>query len=317
MVYVTPDYYNEFQCIASRCRHSCCAGWEIDIDEETYEQYCGMEGPLGYDLQKHISTEGTPHFILGQDERCPFLNEENLCRLILEAGEECLCEICTEHPRFYHFLPGRTEVGLGLCCEEAARLLLTWDCGVTLLEYDDGVDDGDEENSELLEVRKDLFALAQNRELPMLERMKQMLHYVNYEKLDALLGDVSDWAIFCLGLERLDEAWTTVLEELKNAAVSPEQLFDDELVNGYENLLVYFVHRYVLTQTPQNLALAVAFAVFSTCLIAAVDHVYAKKHGELPLLQRAEHTRLYSSEIEYSDVNVDAILAHIEEKMRS
>ena len=26
-----PKYYNEFKCIADKCTHSCCVGWEIDM----------------------------------------------------------------------------------------------------------------------------------------------------------------------------------------------------------------------------------------------------------------------------------------------
>lgn len=37
-----PDYYEEFHCIASECKHSCCIGWEIDVDIQTYRNYCNM-----------------------------------------------------------------------------------------------------------------------------------------------------------------------------------------------------------------------------------------------------------------------------------
>ena len=30
-----PSYYEEFSCIADKCKDNCCIGWEIDIDEET------------------------------------------------------------------------------------------------------------------------------------------------------------------------------------------------------------------------------------------------------------------------------------------
>ena len=317
MVYVTPDYYNEFQCIASRCKHSCCIGWEIDIDEETYEQYSGMEGPLGHELKKHISTEETPHFVLGKDERCPFLNEENLCRLILEAGEECLCEICAEHPRFYHFLPGRTEVGLGLCCEEAGRLLLSWDCGVSLLEYDDGVDDGDEENRERLELREELFALAQERSFTVKERMERMLAFVGAMPLEELLTAFHRWVSMYQSLERLDDVWTVQLAKLAAYEGAFATLEDENLMNGYENLLVYFLYRHVMTEEGRDPALTVAFCVLSVVFLAVLDDVYRRDHGVLTLEQRVEYARLYSSEIEYSDENVAAVLAHIEEKMCS
>ena len=34
-----PYYYKEFKCIAGACKDSCCVGWEIDIDEDTFSYY--------------------------------------------------------------------------------------------------------------------------------------------------------------------------------------------------------------------------------------------------------------------------------------
>ena len=125
MLTVYPDYYPAFRCIAGACRHSCCIGWEIDIDEESLARYQAMPGPLGERLRGHISADDPPHFVLGEGERCPFLNQDNLCDLILAGDEELLCQICDDHPRFRNFLPGYTEIGLGLCCEGAAQLILS------------------------------------------------------------------------------------------------------------------------------------------------------------------------------------------------
>ena len=32
MIRVRPSFADRFACTASRCAHSCCIGWEIDID---------------------------------------------------------------------------------------------------------------------------------------------------------------------------------------------------------------------------------------------------------------------------------------------
>ena len=37
MIVRVPDYFKEFSCIAGACKDSCCLGWEIDIDEDSYE----------------------------------------------------------------------------------------------------------------------------------------------------------------------------------------------------------------------------------------------------------------------------------------
>ena len=121
-----PDYYPAFHCIASRCRHTCCAGWEIDIDAESLARYDRLPGAFGDRVRRCVSREDAPHFILTGDEHCPLLTGDNLCDLILHEGEDALCQICRDHPRFRNYFSCRVEMGLGLVCEEAARLILTW-----------------------------------------------------------------------------------------------------------------------------------------------------------------------------------------------
>ena len=119
MKLIAPDYYKEFQCIAGACRHTCCIGWEVDIDDESLKKFRAHD-----DILAHIDVEGTPHFRLDEREKCPFLNGDNLCDMILRHGEDILCQICRDHPRFRSYWADRTEIGLGLVCEEAGRLIL-------------------------------------------------------------------------------------------------------------------------------------------------------------------------------------------------
>ena len=119
-----PTYYKRFRCIADRCEHSCCIGWEIDIDNEAIEKYKSLKHRYGEVIRDSISTDETPHFKLGEHERCPHLDECGLCKIILNVGEDYLCDICREHPRFYNYTDV-AEVGIGMSCAEAARLILS------------------------------------------------------------------------------------------------------------------------------------------------------------------------------------------------
>ena len=114
-----PEYYPAFRCVAGRCRHTCCAGWEVAVDEASLSRFLRMP-----DVAPHVDTEGGAHLRLLPGECCPFLNEEGLCRMILRHGEDVLCDICRDHPRFRSFWSDRVEMGLGLVCEEAGRLIL-------------------------------------------------------------------------------------------------------------------------------------------------------------------------------------------------
>ena len=57
MILRVPSYYKTFQCIADKCEHSCCIGWEIDIDEDSYDYYMGIEGAFGERLKEQTVTE--------------------------------------------------------------------------------------------------------------------------------------------------------------------------------------------------------------------------------------------------------------------
>lgn len=119
-----PSYYKKFICTADKCDHSCCIGWEIDVDSKSLARYKSFTEGYGHTVANSISQEGTPHFVLCGDDRCPHLDEKGLCKIILLMGEDQLCDICREHPRFYNYTEV-AEAGLGMSCREAARLILT------------------------------------------------------------------------------------------------------------------------------------------------------------------------------------------------
>ena len=57
-----PDYYNNFHCIAEKCQHNCCVGWEIDIDKDTFDYYKTVDGDFGKRIASNISALPEPHF---------------------------------------------------------------------------------------------------------------------------------------------------------------------------------------------------------------------------------------------------------------
>ena len=70
--------------------------------------------------------------------RCPFLEDSELCRLVLDYGEECLSETCHVFPRETHEFPDRTERTLVSCCPEIVdRLHALHELHFTNLPYQD------------------------------------------------------------------------------------------------------------------------------------------------------------------------------------
>ena len=39
MLYIRPDYFHKFKCTADKCQDTCCAGWQIMIDDASIEKY--------------------------------------------------------------------------------------------------------------------------------------------------------------------------------------------------------------------------------------------------------------------------------------
>ena len=124
---IDAEIYREFTCKADKCKHTCCRGWEIDIDDDTLDYYNGLDTELGNEIRKNISGGGqegeSASFMLTTDERCPFLKDDGLCRIIEGLGDDGLCDICRLHPRFYESINDYNLAGVGLSCEKASELL--------------------------------------------------------------------------------------------------------------------------------------------------------------------------------------------------
>ena len=122
---VYPAYYKRFVCAAGECPDTCCAGWDVVVDDVSAEKYARVEGAFGEKLRKMMTVDGDGDTIfVPQSGRCPFLNEKNLCEIYINCGEDFLCRTCDMFPRFVKEFGSLREIGLGLGCPEAAKLIV-------------------------------------------------------------------------------------------------------------------------------------------------------------------------------------------------
>lgn len=170
MLYVKPDYYDRFKCIAHQCEATCCAGWQIVIDEESLERYKEEKSAYRETLHRRIDwQEG----VFKQDncKRCAFLDKDNLCDMYRNLGEESLCMTCTNYPRHIEEFENVREITLSLSCPEVARILLRTKEPVSFTES--WVEDAEEEfedfdpffYSYLEDGRRLILQILQNRTL--------------------------------------------------------------------------------------------------------------------------------------------------------
>jgi len=304
MLNVYPDYYKEFKCINNKCTHNCCIGWEIDIDEKSYLYYKAIEGEFGSRINENICHSDTPYFILGKDERCPFLNKDNLCDIIITLGENCICDICKEHPRFHNELPDRIESGLGLCCEEAARLILTHKNPVRLI-YDGETDYDDT----IIDIRDKIISILQNRDKTITDRITDMYSVLSLKKVDF---DIEYYIDLLYRLERMDSNWTDILKTLKNNINTIDsdnfKIYINDREIEYEQLLVYIIYRYFAnSEDSDDMKVNIIFADFVYNLIYYIGACIYTLKSEFTLNMQVQLLRLFSCEIEYSDENINII----------
>lgn len=307
MILTFPTFYRDFKCIANRCTDSCCIGWEIDIDSAAYEKYRLMPE----NFRKNIAVcDGVAHFVLTEEERCPFLQKDGLCKIILEHSEDMLCDICREHPRFYEWYGNYKDAGVGLCCEEAVRLTLESE---KPLEYEtvETQEISDDDTSEdicksVFELRKSLFSIINDRSLTLFERIEKCFSEIGVKDVaapcsaDEFLAECVEiakemspfdemWEKYILSLEALN--FQEVKEHL-NKALPENQI-------RYEKSLSYFVFRHFIKacfdgDLLAHFKLAVIMLIFEMLVDCVNDDLLF-------------NTRYLSKQVEYSEENIDLL----------
>ena len=283
-----PAYYSRFACIAGACRHSCCVGWEIDIDPATHARYQTME-----DIRGSIVEGDPPHFRLGKDQRCPHLDERGLCRIILRHGEDALCEICREHPRFYHTTSQGMEVGLGLSCEEACRIILESDDFDEFLPM--GETEGETEKTEFdpLPYRAYLYSILKSENFTHREKLAYIAESFGISPtihLDAA------WQEALSRLEYLNQEHKALLSTYSSDTTTP-----DELAPTLTRALAYFAFRHLSPAvTPDEMLVGLGFALLCERLLCSMI-------TNNPNLDIFDAARILSEEIEYSEDNTEAL----------
>lgn len=328
MLLRTLDYEEQFHCLAGRCPHSCCIGWEVVLDEDHARRYLTREDPLSRraaEAMVYDEAEDAFSFPLSGG-RCPFLDGENLCELHRAWGAEATPLTCQTHPRFTEDYGEFAERALSAACPAANVLLLgsREPLGFREIETGDPGEEGDDWLPYLVPFRRRLFALLRDRGRPLRARLADFLTLcllgdailadteLDGTAPEALLtleggtleGELPGEGIFpaalrlLASLEILEPDWRDVLRKAETAAPVPQ---DEALL---ERVAVYFAYRSILKCVNDGDLLG--RGLYTVFLTLAAERIAAVRG-------LGEALRRLSREVEHDADNVEALLVAFRE----
>lgn len=232
-----PDYFKEFKCIASECEDTCCAGWEIVIDDETHNKYKRVDGEFGKRLRdKIVHRDGENIFVLKGDD-CAFLNQKKMCDIYSELGADSLCYTCRQYPRYTEEFGGLREIGISLSCPEAARIILRDNKKVEfeVSEVEEEITSYNDINAMLfiylLQSRKIVLDMIQNRNIVLEDRVALILKFTS--EVQALVDKNN-----ITGIKAVNEKYLN--NDIRNEIVNSFDKYKGKGTIKYNNIHEFF-----------------------------------------------------------------------------
>jgi lysine-N-methylase len=189
---IKTDYYDTFTCIADKCSFTCCQEWKIEVDDETYIKWnrLSLTKKNNNYLDQYVKQkDGTRVIALNEQKQCPFLNEQKLCNLVLNFGDEVLSETCATFPRQIHEFADRKEFSLVSCCPEVVDLMNQQD----KICFTKNMFDMDEDI--LLQIRSMMITIMQNQHFS-ISKCMMMIFYILldiHEKESVLRKEIDEY----------------------------------------------------------------------------------------------------------------------------
>ncbi|MCR5143730.1 MAG: flagellin lysine-N-methylase [Lachnospiraceae bacterium] len=126
------SFYKNFKCIGPKCPHTCCQGWKILVDDETYNNIRSDQGEIGKEARLKVATNN--RFSLSNEiehtmrkgihGKCLCLTKDGLCSLQKRDRMDLMPVICINYPRRILEFGDFRETTMELACPEAARLFI-------------------------------------------------------------------------------------------------------------------------------------------------------------------------------------------------
>ena len=131
---IAPAYLEKFSCLGPTCPDTCCYGWQVPVEHESYLKLMRLQDDPLKPLVKQALVRGpgkpgSDNFgmlKLGatREQPCALLSESGLCQLHATHGETMLPDVCSSYPRASKAVDGVMDQFASPSCPEVARLLV-------------------------------------------------------------------------------------------------------------------------------------------------------------------------------------------------
>lgn len=191
--------YDKFKCTADKCKFTCCEGWDISIDNDTYEKWGkGSDAKKLLDCVKFKPAEERKEYFINKEtfDICPLLDNNGLCNIVKSHGEEYLSLTCHTFPRIENDFGYKKELSLSCACPEVINIINDTD-KIEFVHCDE-----EASNDDLLElkIRKSLINLITKKELPLdekliiaFEMLLSILEESNFERKELIFGELEKY----------------------------------------------------------------------------------------------------------------------------
>jgi lysine-N-methylase len=119
--------YDKFKCTADKCKFTCCTGWDVSIDNDTYNKWKNENDKAMFildNVKMNKCGSKTGYFINKENhEACPLLDKQGLCQVVKSLGEEYLSSTCHKFPRIENIFEDKKELSLACACPEVVELI--------------------------------------------------------------------------------------------------------------------------------------------------------------------------------------------------
>jgi lysine-N-methylase len=130
-----PRYVQSFSCIGSACPDTCCSGWSVPIDRQTYQAWQTIDVRVAGSRLMERTREARDNERMAAGDcaiitasaagDCGWLTDEKLCAVQAALGEDAIPLTCHSYPRRRVRAGDRLSMYLDLGCPQAAQLALS------------------------------------------------------------------------------------------------------------------------------------------------------------------------------------------------